>query len=110
MSRGDTRVRDDPPYRLASSTRLQVSLKLRRATSNVSAGPVFKVLSVSYLARHSFTAGSVVDGLGEVAGLSVFAAGGTSSERYFAQNASAARPLATIAASQASFVFSAARE
>src|SRR2546430_2327698 len=110
MSRGDTRVRDDPPYRLASSTRLQVSLKLRRAVSNVSAGPVFKVLSVSYLARHSFTAGSVVDGLGEVAGLSVFAAGGTSSERYFAQNASAARPLATIAASHASFVFSAARE
>src|SRR5438105_7988827 len=69
MSGGGARVRDDPPYRLASSTRLQVSLKLRRAASNASAGPVFKVLSASYLARHSFTAGSVLDGFGELAGV-----------------------------------------
>ena len=87
----------------------QVSLKPRSAASNASAGPVFNVLRASYLARHSLTAGSVVEGLGVVAGLSVLA-GGTSSERYFAQNASAPRPLATIAASQASFVLSAARE
>src|SRR5439155_455941 len=87
----------------------QVSLKPRSAASNASAGPVFNVLRASYLARHSLTAGSVVEGLGVVAGLSVLA-GGTSSERYFAQNASAPSPLATIAASQASFVLSAARE
>src|SRR2546430_1780447 len=99
-----------PDYRFASSTRLQVSLKARSADSNVSAGPVFNVFSVSYFARHSLNAASVVEGFGEVAGLSVLATGGTSSEWYFAQKASAPRPLAAIAPSHASLVFSAARE
>src|SRR5207244_10691716 len=47
----------------------QVSLNARSAASNASAGPVFNVFSVSYLARHSLTAGSVVEGLGDGGGV-----------------------------------------
>src|SRR5207247_3068880 len=56
-------------FGLAGASRArQVSLKARRAASNTSAGPVLSVFSVSYLARHSFTAGFVLAGLAEVVG------------------------------------------
>ena len=53
----------------------------------------------------------VLEGLGDVVGVASVEgfAGGIISERYFAQNASVSRPLARIAASQASFVLLAAR-
>ena len=71
---------------------------------------VFNVLRASYFARHSLTLGSDVLSFGVAVGLgaSVFV-GGTRSDRYLARKASVERPLATIARSQASFVFVAAR-
>ena len=95
----------------------QLWLNDRTAASNTSAGPFFAAFAASYLAMHSGDSWTdvvgfgVLEGFGDLVGVALVEgfAGGIISERYFAQNASVSRPLARIAASQASFVLLAAR-